>query len=85
MKHLERRLRDREHRLALRARAVDAGRRALNALLALPDAVYRLEIASGQHRLVGLKGSARAPHAVDHRQGQRGDAPRAAAFPGRPA
>ena len=71
MKHLEKRLRDGDHRIALRARAVDAGRYALQALLALPDAVYRLEIVSGQHRLVGLKGSARAPRSVDMRQGQR--------------
>jgi hypothetical protein len=84
MKHLEKRLRDRDHRIALRARAVDAGRYALQALLALPDAVYRLDIVSGQHRLVGLKGSARAPREVDMRQGQRADVSRAPAyFPGR--
>jgi len=51
-----RRLEDRGHRLALRARAVDAGERALGALLRLPDAVYRLEHVGGVRRLVGLKG-----------------------------
>ena len=43
MKHLERRLQDRAHRIALRSRAVAAGRSALAGLLALPDAVYRLD------------------------------------------
>ena len=71
MKHLERRLEDRAHRLALRWRAVAVGRHALNVLLSLPDAVYRLEVVDGQHRLVGLKGSARAPRTVDVHQGQR--------------
>jgi uncharacterized protein (DUF58 family)/TM2 domain-containing membrane protein YozV len=71
MKHMERRLEDRAHRLALRRRAVTTGRQALNALLALPDAVYRLEIVNGQHRLVGLKGSARAPRSLDVHMGQR--------------
>ncbi len=61
VKQLERRLEDRSHRLALRWRAVATGRTALNALLALPDAVYRLEVHAGRHRLVGLKGSARMP------------------------
>jgi len=75
MKHLERRLEDRAHRLALRRRAVMTGRQALGALLALPDAVYRLEIVDGQHRLVGLKGSMRAARTVDKNQGQRMSAP----------
>lgn len=72
MKSLERRLEDRAHRLALRWRAVATGRHALQVLLSLPDAVYRLEIAHGQHRLVGLKGAARATAAVDVHMGQRG-------------
>jgi uncharacterized protein (DUF58 family) len=71
MKGLERRLEDRAHRLALRQRAVMFGRHALNVLLSLPDAVYRLEIVNGQHRLVGLKGSARAARSVDVHMGQR--------------
>ncbi|MBX3221315.1 MAG: DUF58 domain-containing protein [Labilithrix sp.] len=71
MKGLERRLEERAHRLALRWRAVAVGRHALNVLLSLPDAVYRLEIVNGQHRLVGLKGSARVARAVDVHQGQR--------------
>jgi uncharacterized protein (DUF58 family)/TM2 domain-containing membrane protein YozV len=71
MKGLERRLEDRAHRLALRWRAVAVGRNVLQMLLSLPDAVYRLEIASGQHRLVGLKGSARAGRKIDVHQGQR--------------
>ncbi|HVH45773.1 MAG TPA: DUF58 domain-containing protein, partial [Labilithrix sp.] len=44
MKGLERRLEDRAHRLALRWRAVATGRHALQVLLSLPDAVYRLQI-----------------------------------------
>jgi len=71
MKHLERRLEDRAHRLALRRRAVTTGRQALGGLLALPDAVYRLEIVDGQHRLVGMKGSMRQARTVDKNQGQR--------------
>jgi hypothetical protein len=71
MKHLERRLQDRAHRVALRSRAVSAGRNALQGLLALPDAVYRLEIVDGQLRIVGLKGSARPARSVDVHQGQR--------------
>jgi hypothetical protein len=71
IKGLERRLEDRAHRLALRWRAVAVGRHALNVLLSLPDAVYRLEIVNGQHRLVGLKGSARAARSVDVHMGQR--------------
>lgn len=71
VKQLERRLEDRSHRLALRMRAVAVGRHALNMLLSLPDAVYRLEIRDGQHRLVGLKGSARAQRVVDVHMGQR--------------
>ena len=61
MRRMERRLEDRAHRLALRSRAVMTGRHALAGLLALPDAVYRLEVHSGSHRLVGLKGSAVPP------------------------
>jgi len=79
IKHLERRLEDRAHRLALRQRAAAAGRSALQGLLGLPDAVYRLEIAAGQHRLVGVKGSARAPRSIDRHQGQRTAAPAAPA------
>jgi uncharacterized protein (DUF58 family) len=71
MKHMERRLEDRSHRIALRMLAVTHGRHALNTLLALPDAVYRLEVVNGQHRLVGLKGSARSARSVDLHQGQR--------------
>jgi hypothetical protein len=71
VKAIERRLEDRAHRLALRANAVAIGRQTLQVLLSLPDAVYRLEVASGQHRLVGLKGSARAGRPVDVHQGQR--------------
>jgi uncharacterized protein (DUF58 family)/TM2 domain-containing membrane protein YozV len=71
IKHLERRLEDRAHRIALRQRATQAGRQALAGLMALPDAVYRLEIVDGQHRVVGLKGSSRAPRTVDLHQGQR--------------
>jgi uncharacterized protein (DUF58 family)/TM2 domain-containing membrane protein YozV len=59
VKGLERRLEDRAHRLALRWRAVACGRNALGALLASPDAVYRMDLAAGHHRLVGLKGSYR--------------------------
>jgi uncharacterized protein (DUF58 family)/TM2 domain-containing membrane protein YozV len=59
VKGLERRLEDRAHRLALRWRAVACGRNALGALLASPDAVYRLSLEGGRHRLVGLKGSYR--------------------------
>lgn len=68
---LERRLEDRAHRIALRARAVATGRVALNALLSLPDAVYRLELVDGRHRLVGLKGSQRVARAFDVHAGQR--------------
>lgn len=75
LRHLERRLEDRAHRLALRERATVAGKNALQGLLALPDAVYRLEVVDGQHRLVGLKGAARAARAVDLHQGQRSGAP----------
>jgi hypothetical protein len=78
MKHLERRLQDRAHRLALRSRASSASTWALQALLALPDAVYRLDIVDGQHRLVGLKGSLRSQSGVDPRQAQRGQAARVA-------
>ena len=39
--------------------------------LAGPDAVYRLELTDGRHRLVGLKGSLRSAHHVDSHQGQR--------------
>ncbi len=81
MKSLERRLEDRSHRLALRQSAVWAGRQALNALLAQPDAVYKLETAGGQHRLVGMKGSARAARAVDVHQGQRSASSGAARHP----
>lgn len=70
-KALERRLEDRAHRLALRWRAAACGRHALQVLLSLPDAVYRLEVVDGRHRLVGLKGSARAARAVDVHMGQR--------------
>ncbi|GEM_PF-887526 len=73
-KALERRLEDRAHRLALRWRAAACGRHALQVLLSLPDAVYRLEVAHGRHRLVGLKGSARAATVVDLHMGQRGGA-----------
>jgi uncharacterized protein (DUF58 family) len=72
MKQLDRRLEDRAHRVALRRLAVRTGQQALGALLMLPDAVYRLELAAGHHRLVGLKGSARAHQTVDRHQGQRG-------------
>jgi uncharacterized protein (DUF58 family)/TM2 domain-containing membrane protein YozV len=85
MKHLERRLEDRAHRIALRSLAVAHGRYALRALLSLPDAVYRLEIASGHHRLVGLKGSLRAARVVDVHQGQRAGARAAFVAGGRPA
>jgi uncharacterized protein (DUF58 family)/TM2 domain-containing membrane protein YozV len=71
VKGLEQRLEDRAHRLALRWRAVATGRHALQVLLSLPDAVYRLEVSSGHHRLVGLKGAARAIHGTDRFQGQR--------------
>jgi uncharacterized protein (DUF58 family)/TM2 domain-containing membrane protein YozV len=81
VRHLERRLEDRAHRIALRQRASVAGQQALRGLLALPDAVYRLEVTEGQHRLVGLKGSARAPRSVDAHQGQRAAAPAAMGWP----
>jgi hypothetical protein len=71
IKGLEKRLDDRAHRLALRWRAVATGRHALNVLLSLPDAVYRLEVSQGHHRLVGLKGSARFAGKTDMFQGQR--------------
>jgi hypothetical protein len=71
MGRLERRLEDRAHRLALRRMAVLSGRFALQGLLALPDAVYKLEVAGGRHRMVGMKGSTRASRAVDVHQGQR--------------
>jgi uncharacterized protein (DUF58 family)/TM2 domain-containing membrane protein YozV len=81
VKHLERRLEDRAHRLALRERAATAGRNALQGLLGLPDAVYRLEVVAGQHRLVGVKGSSRAPRSIDRHQGQRSAAPAPASAP----
>lgn len=56
VKGLERRLEDRAHRLALRWRAVATGRNAFHALLASPDAVYKLEVQGGVHRLLGFKG-----------------------------
>ena len=71
IKRQQARLEDRAHRVALRWRAVATGGHALNALLAGPDAVYRLELADGRHRLVGLKGSLRGAHHVDAHQGQR--------------
>ncbi len=71
MSRLERRLEDRAHRLALRRMAVMSGRAAVQGLLALPDAVYKLEVRDGRHRLVGMKGSSRAARAVDTHQGQR--------------
>lgn len=61
MKQLERRFEERAHRIALRAQVIATGERALGALMALPDAVYRLEHQAGHHRLIGLKGSARRP------------------------
>jgi uncharacterized protein (DUF58 family)/TM2 domain-containing membrane protein YozV len=81
VRHLERRLEDRAHRIALRQRAALAGQQALKGLLALPDAVYRLDLADGQHRLVGLKGSTRAARSVDLHQGQRASAPAQRAWP----
>ena len=75
MKRLERRLEDRAHRLALRHSAVWAGRQAIAALLSQPDAVYKLEVVDGRHKLVGMKGSSRAPRQVDVHQGQRGGGP----------
>lgn len=72
MRRLQERLEDRAHRVELRWRAVAVGNNALNALLSGPDAVYRLELADGRHRLVGMKGSARGgAHNVDAHQGQR--------------
>ena len=56
MNHLERRLEDRAHRLALRRLIVMSERRALDVLLARPDAVYRLEVKGGHQKLIGLKG-----------------------------
>lgn len=74
MRGLERKLEDRAHRLALRQRAVFTGQTALHALLAMPDAVYKLEVVDGRHRLVGLKGSARGGGRTnDAHQGQRFD------------
>ncbi|MBX3233902.1 MAG: DUF58 domain-containing protein [Labilithrix sp.] len=71
VKTLQRRLEDRAHRVALRWRAVAVGNNAIGALLAGPDAVYRLDLVEGRHRLVGLKGSLRSSHHVDAHQGQR--------------
>ena len=71
VRHLERRLEARTHRLALRARASWAAKQAMMGLLALPDAVYRLEVVEGQHRLVGLKGAARAQAPIDPHAAQR--------------
>ena len=71
MNRLERRLEERAHRIALRRMAIVSGRRALQGLLALPDAVYKLEVAGGRHRMVGMKGSSRAARTVDRHQGQR--------------
>lgn len=71
MKHLQRRLEDRTHRVALRWRAVAVGHNALGALMSGPDAVYRLEVVDSRLRLVGLKGSLRAKNNVDAHQGQR--------------
>lgn len=71
MKQLEQRLEDRAHRLALRWRAISTGRHALQALLGLPDAVYRLEVVEGRHRLVGLKGAMRAARPARASDGQR--------------
>jgi uncharacterized protein (DUF58 family)/TM2 domain-containing membrane protein YozV len=71
MGRLERRLEDRAHRIALRRMAIQSGRQALQGLLALPDAVYKLEVVGGRHRMVGMKGSSRAARAQDKHQGQR--------------
>jgi hypothetical protein len=71
IKKLQARLEDRAHRVELRWRTVAAGGLAINALMAGPDAVYRLELTDGRHRLVGLKGSLRSAHHVDAHQGQR--------------
>ncbi|MFO0737128.1 MAG: DUF58 domain-containing protein [Labilithrix sp.] len=73
IKKLQARFEDRAHRLELRWRAIATGGHALNALMAGPDAVYRLELTDGRHRLVGLKGSLRGggAHHVDAHQGQR--------------
>lgn len=81
MSRLERRLEDRAHRIALRRMAIVSGRRALQGLLALPDAVYKLEVADGRHRMVGMKGSSRAARTVDRHQGQRAAPARAGARP----
>jgi hypothetical protein len=45
----------------------------------LPDAVYRLEVAGGHLRLVGLKGSTRAGRSIDVHMAQRSSASRAPA------
>jgi hypothetical protein len=71
IKKLQARLEDRAHRVELRWRAIATGGQALGALLAGPDAVYKLELTEGRHRLVGLKGSLRSAHHVDAHQGQR--------------
>lgn len=63
----QQRLEERSHRLELRRRAVFLGNGVLNALVALPDAVYRLEVAGGQLRVVGLKGSARVKKSSEQR------------------
>jgi hypothetical protein len=51
--------------------AVASGRQALDGLMALPDAVYKLEVKDGRHRLVGMKGSTRGPRASDRYEAQR--------------
>jgi uncharacterized protein (DUF58 family) len=59
--HLERRLEDRAHRVELRRLVERAGDRAITALLASEDAVYRVELLDGRVRLRGLKGKKQKP------------------------
>jgi uncharacterized protein (DUF58 family) len=71
VKKMQARLEDRTHRVVLRWQAIGHGGQALNAMMAGPDAIYRLETVEGRHRLVGLKGSLRGANRIDAHQGQR--------------
>ncbi|HEY4220335.1 MAG TPA: DUF58 domain-containing protein, partial [Myxococcota bacterium] len=57
LRHLEKRLEDRAHRVELRRDVERAGDQAIGALLRSGDAVYRVELVDGRHRLRGLKGT----------------------------
>jgi hypothetical protein len=70
VKHLEKRLEDRTHRVELRRDVERAGDAAVTALMRSEDAVYRMELDNGRLRLRGLKGVTARPQL----QGKRGAA-----------